>query len=78
MSPDERPHAPPKSGIYKPVVLTGNQIWVSGHGPMRADKCWVTAKLGADLDTPAAKRIRRGYGSPRPLWELSELSRIGS
>lgn len=77
---DERPPAPPKGGIYKPVVLTGNQIWVSGHGPMRADKSWVTGKLGADLDTPAGAVAARlvGLGILATLRaELGSLNNVG-
>jgi len=77
---DERPPAPPEGGIYKPVVVTGNQIWVSGHGPMRADKSWVTGKLGADLDTPAGAAAARlvGLGILASLRaELGSLNEVG-
>lgn len=27
------PPAPPRGGVYKPVVVVGNIAYVSGHGP---------------------------------------------
>lgn len=57
MSIDERlkslgltlPPAPPAGGIYKPVVVTGNLLFVSGQPPAREDGSLITGKVGADL-----------------------------
>ena len=31
------PPAPPAGGIYKPVVISGNLLYVSGQAPCRED-----------------------------------------
>jgi enamine deaminase RidA (YjgF/YER057c/UK114 family) len=49
------PPAPPLGGIYKPVVITGNHLYVSGHGPMLEDKTFITGKVGQDMDQEKAK-----------------------
>jgi enamine deaminase RidA (YjgF/YER057c/UK114 family) len=43
------PPAPPPGGIYKPVVITGNLLFVSGQPPCRADGTLITGILGEDL-----------------------------
>ncbi len=42
------PSSPPK-GLYRPVVITGNLAWTSGHLPLREDGSVMTGRLGADL-----------------------------
>jgi len=49
------PPAPPLGGIYKPVLITGNYLYVSGHGPMLEDKTFITGKVGQDIDQEKAK-----------------------
>lgn len=58
----ELPPAPPKGGVYKPVVFTGNIAYVSGHGPYRSDETYMTGKVGADLDTEGATAAARQTG----------------
>ncbi|MCA9080636.1 MAG: RidA family protein, partial [Planctomycetaceae bacterium] len=43
------PPAPKPAGVYKPVVQVGNQLYVSGHGPLKSDGTLVTGKVGSDL-----------------------------
>lgn len=43
------PPVPKPGGVYKPVVQVGNLLYVSGHGPMRADGSLITGKVGLDL-----------------------------
>ena len=43
------PPAPPSGGIYKPVVITGNLIYVSGQPPTREDGSMIRGKVGIDL-----------------------------
>ena len=45
----ELPPAPPLGGIYHPVVIAGNQLFVSGQGPLRSDNTLITGKVGKDL-----------------------------
>ncbi len=58
----ELPPAPKPAGLYKPVLLVGNLIYVSGHGPLKADKTLVTGLVGADLDLEAGKAAARQTG----------------
>ncbi|WP_276501917.1 RidA family protein [Terrimonas pollutisoli] len=49
------PPAPPLGGIYKPALITGNYLYLSGHGPMLEDKTYITGKVGQDIDQEKAK-----------------------
>ena len=51
----ELPAAPPKGGVYKPVVIVGNLAYVSGHGPYCSDGTYLTGRVGADLDLEEGK-----------------------
>jgi enamine deaminase RidA (YjgF/YER057c/UK114 family) len=56
------PPAPKPAGVYKPVVVLGNLAYVSGHGPLKADKSLMTGRVGADLDIDAGKLAARQVG----------------
>ena len=43
------PPPPPAGGIYKPVVIVDNMLYVSGQPPSNTDGTLITGKLGADL-----------------------------
>ena len=49
------PTAPPRGGVYNPVVIVGNIAYVSGHGPYLGDGKYLTGRVGADLDLEAGK-----------------------
>ena len=57
----ELPPAPPKGGVYKPVVFTGNIAYVSGHGPYQCDESYMTGKIGVG-DTEKGKAAARQTG----------------
>jgi enamine deaminase RidA (YjgF/YER057c/UK114 family) len=42
------PPAPKPVAVYKTAVKVGNMLYVSGHGPLKADKSMITGRLGAD------------------------------
>ena len=44
----ELPEAP-KPGLFKPVLVSGNLLYVSGQGPNRLDGTQVLGKVGGDL-----------------------------
>jgi enamine deaminase RidA (YjgF/YER057c/UK114 family) len=44
------PPAPKPVGVYKPVVLVGNLVYTSGHGPLQVDGKLMVGKVGADVD----------------------------
>src|SRR5258708_7955734 len=58
----ELPPAPKPVGVYKPIVITGNLAYVSGHGPLKPDKTLITGRVGADLDVVAGKTAARQTG----------------
>jgi enamine deaminase RidA (YjgF/YER057c/UK114 family) len=73
------PPAPPRGGIYKPVVIVGNLAYVSGHGPYRADQTYLSGKVGVDLDLAEGKEAARltGLALLATLQkELGSLNRI--
>ncbi|MFW5688634.1 MAG: RidA family protein, partial [Spirochaetota bacterium] len=45
----ELPPPPPPGGVYKPVVVTGNYLYVSGQVPVRMDGSLITGAVGVDL-----------------------------
>lgn len=56
------PPAPPRGGVYKPVVIVGNMAYVSGHGPFLGDGKYLTGKVGADLNLDAGKAAAKQTG----------------
>ncbi|MFN0078241.1 MAG: RidA family protein [Prosthecobacter sp.] len=56
------PSAPPRGGVYKPVVIVGNVAYISGHGPYLGDGNYITGRVGADLDLAAGKAAARQTG----------------
>jgi enamine deaminase RidA (YjgF/YER057c/UK114 family) len=44
------PPAPEPKGVYKPLVVVGNLIYLSGHLPTDASGKLVTGCIGADVD----------------------------
>jgi enamine deaminase RidA (YjgF/YER057c/UK114 family) len=70
MNPDARvtelslelPPPPKPMGVYRPCVVSGGFAFVSGHGPLRADKSLITGKVGRDLDIQAGKAAARQTG----------------
>ncbi len=55
---------PPKPmAKYKPAVLVGNILYVSGHGPAKAnDKTPMAGKLGGELTIEQGKEAARAVG----------------
>ncbi len=56
------PPAPKPAGIYKPAVLVGNVLYVSGHGPLKPDGTMITGRVGADLNEEQGKAAARQVG----------------
>lgn len=44
------PPPPAPKGVYKPCLIVGNFIYVSGHGPYLPDNSLMTGRIGADVD----------------------------
>lgn len=56
------PPAPKPAGVYKPVLVVGKFLYVSGQGPINTDGTLMKGKLGADLDTEEGKLAARQVG----------------
>ncbi|HVR35057.1 MAG TPA: RidA family protein [Methylomirabilota bacterium] len=58
----ELPPAPQPMGVYRPCVISGGFAFVSGHGPLKADKSLITGRVGRELDVQAGKAAARQTG----------------
>ncbi len=58
----ELPPAPKPGGTYKPIVVTGNMAYVSGHGPLRPDKTLITGRVGDELTEVEGNAAARVVG----------------
>jgi len=58
----ELPPPPPSGGIYHPVVISGNQLYVSGQGPVRSDTTLIKGKVGTDLSLEEGQVAARQVG----------------
>lgn len=56
------PPAPKPAGVYKPCLIDGRHVYVSGHGPLQPDGSLITGRLGDGLDTAAGKAAARQVG----------------
>jgi enamine deaminase RidA (YjgF/YER057c/UK114 family) len=56
------PPAPPRGGVYHPVVRQGNLLYVSGQGPVQQDGTLIQGKVGLDLDQEQGKLAARQVG----------------
>jgi len=58
----ELPPAPPSGGIYHPVLITGNQLYVSGQGPFQSNSELIRGKVGKDLTLEEGQLAARQVG----------------
>jgi enamine deaminase RidA (YjgF/YER057c/UK114 family) len=56
------PPAPQPVAVYKPCLVVGNLLYVSGHGPVREDGSFIVGKIGKDLDQEQGKRAAQQVG----------------
>ena len=56
------PPAPPRGGVYKPVVIVGNVAYVSGHGPYRGPDDYICGRVSADMSLEEGKEAAREVG----------------
>ncbi|RIV42006.1 MULTISPECIES: RidA family protein [Flavobacteriaceae] len=64
------PPAPPPAGVYKPILVVDNFLYVSGQGPINMDGSKMVGRAGDDLDKDQAKLAARQVG----LTMLSTIS----
>jgi len=69
------PPAPSPLGVYKPCLIDGKYLYVSGHGPLRNDKSLIIGRVGKELNIEEGKLAARQVG----LTILSTIkSNVGS
>jgi enamine deaminase RidA (YjgF/YER057c/UK114 family) len=56
------PPAPAPMGVYKPCLIDGKYLYLSGHGPVKDDKTLIEGRVGADMDVEEAKLAARQVG----------------
>ncbi|MDO7576013.1 MAG: RidA family protein [Flavobacteriaceae bacterium] len=56
------PPAPKPAGVYKPILIIDNQLYVSGQGPVLNDGGLIQGKVGSVLNKEEAKHAARQVG----------------
>ena len=56
------PPPPPPAGVYKPVLILDNHLYVSGQGPVLNDGTLMQGKVGSVLNKEEAKLAARQVG----------------
>jgi len=56
------PPAPSPLGVYKPYVIEGKYLYLSGHGPVQDDASLIIGRIGRDMDADAGKLAARQVG----------------
>ena len=56
------PPAPKPMGVYKPCLVDGKYLYVSGHGTVKNDGSLIVGRVGTDLDFEQAKLAARQVG----------------
>ncbi len=56
------PPAPKPAGVYKPCLVVDRFVYVSGHGPYRADGSMITGRIGDTLSEDDGKAAARQVG----------------
>ncbi|PWU01745.1 MAG: hypothetical protein C5B52_06920 [Bacteroidetes bacterium] len=69
------PPAPTPAGVYKPCLIDGKHLFVSGHGPVKDDKTLIVGRIGKEMTADQGKLAARQVG----LTILSSIkAQIGS
>jgi enamine deaminase RidA (YjgF/YER057c/UK114 family) len=48
--------------VYKPCLVDGKYLYVSGHGPVQDDKTLIIGRIGKDMDMEKGKLAARQVG----------------
>jgi enamine deaminase RidA (YjgF/YER057c/UK114 family) len=56
------PPAPAPVGVYKPSLIDGKYLYLSGHGPVKENKELIVGRIGRDLDMEQGKLAARQVG----------------
>lgn len=58
----ELPPAPKPLGVYKPCLIDGKYLYVSGHGTVQTDGSLIIGRVGKEFDQDQAKLAARQVG----------------
>lgn len=56
------PPAPKPLGVYKPCLIDGKYLYLSGHGTVKEDGSLIIGRVGLDLDMELGKLAARQVG----------------
>ncbi|MFC3416737.1 RidA family protein [Algoriphagus hitonicola] len=56
------PPAPKPLGVYKPCLIDGKYLYLSGHGTVKDDGSMIIGRIGEDLEADAGKLAARQVG----------------
>ena len=56
------PPAPKPLGVYKPYLIDGKHLYLSGHGPVQNDGKLIIGRIGSDMDMEQGKTAARQVG----------------
>lgn len=56
------PPAPQPLGVYKPCLIDGKYLYLSGHGPVQDDKSLIIGRIGKDMNIEEGKLAARQVG----------------
>jgi enamine deaminase RidA (YjgF/YER057c/UK114 family) len=56
------PPAPKPMGVYKPFLIDGNHLYVSGHGPFNGDGSLIRGRVGDTIDPEKGKQAAQQVG----------------
>ena len=56
------PPAPKPMGVYKPCLIDGSHLYLSGHGPVQEDQALIKGRIGKDMDEEQGKLAAKQVG----------------
>lgn len=56
------PPAPAPLGVYRPYLIDGKYLYLSGHGPVRDDKSLIIGRIGETINMEDGKLAARQVG----------------
>jgi enamine deaminase RidA (YjgF/YER057c/UK114 family) len=56
------PPAPAPKGVYKPFVIDGKYLYLSGHGPVQDDASLIIGRIGESINLEEGKLAARQVG----------------
>ena len=56
------PPAPKPAGVYKPILVVGKFLYVSGQGPVNYDGSLMTGRVGDDINEDKGKLAAKQVG----------------